>query len=104
MSNASLPLPEVVQAATVHRQLHGLDARDGRNLLEYWMRVQREELRGHPIEIPDKLISFLQGHPLAIKIAARLCTTYTPSSSSVTCRSSRSCARPSSRFCWIGLS
>ena len=78
ISNASLPLTQAAQAITARRQLHGLDARDGRNLLEYWIRLQREELRGQPIEIPDKLVSFLQGHPLATKIAARLCTTYTP--------------------------
>lgn len=30
------------------------------------------------MEIPEKLISFLHGHPLAIKIAARLCVNYPP--------------------------
>jgi len=78
LSNASLPLPEVSQAAAMHRQLRGLEPQDARNLLDYWIRIQREEMRGQPIDIPEKLVSFLQGHPLAIRIAARLCATYTP--------------------------
>ncbi len=78
LSSTSLPLPEISQAATMHRQLRGLEPRDARNLLDYWIRIQREEMRGQPIDIPEKLVSFLHGHPLAIRIAARLCTTYTP--------------------------
>ena len=76
VSNTSLPLPQVSQAATMHRHLRGLESRDARNLLEYWIRLQREEMRGQPIDIPEKLVSFLYGHPLAIRIAARLCSSY----------------------------
>jgi tetratricopeptide (TPR) repeat protein len=76
VSNISLPLAQAAQEATMHRHLRGLEQQDTKNLLEYWIRLQREELRGQPICIPEKLIAFLRGHPLAIRIAARLCGFY----------------------------
>lgn len=77
-SSTSLPLQQIPAAAMMQRHLRGLEPRDARNLLEYWIRLQREELRGQPIEIPEKLVSFLRGHALAIRIAARLCSSYSP--------------------------
>ena len=54
----------------------GLHPTDSRNLLDYWLRLQADELKGDIFDVPEKLVSFLQGHPLAIKIAARLCVTH----------------------------
>jgi len=78
ISDSFLPLPRTEESAARGRQLRSLEARHARNLFEYWLRLQRDELRGQPLEIPEKLISFLHGHPLAIKIAARLCVDYPP--------------------------
>jgi hypothetical protein len=59
-----------------YSQLRGLHPTDARNLLDYWLRLQAHDLRGEVFDIPEKLLTFLQGHPLAIKIAARLCVTH----------------------------
>jgi tetratricopeptide (TPR) repeat protein len=52
--------------------LHGLDAADTRRLLDKWVQFERDDLAGQLGSASEKLISILGGHPLAIKLAARL--------------------------------
>lgn len=78
VSHGRLPLPRTEKTATLGRHFRGLEERHARNLFEYWLRIERSESRGEPVEIPEKLISFLRGHPLAIIIAAKLCGDRSP--------------------------
>jgi tetratricopeptide (TPR) repeat protein/predicted amidohydrolase len=78
ISDSRLPLTRTEETATRARQFRGLEDRHARNLFEYWLRIERAESRGEPVEIPEKLTSFLRGHPLAIVIAAKLCGDRSP--------------------------
>lgn len=76
IANVSLPFPRPGTPGATYLALRGLHPTDSRNLLDYWLRLQAEEMKGDVFDIPENLINFLQGHPLALKIAARLCITY----------------------------
>lgn len=54
--------------------LHGLEPPDTRRLLVKWLQFGSDDLSGPVPVVSDRLISILGGHPLATKIAARLCT------------------------------
>lgn len=54
------------------RHIKGLDQKDSENLFSYWFRFEREDLSGQPIHYPEKLLAVLSGHPLAVKVAAKL--------------------------------
>ena len=54
------------------RHLKGLEQKDSENLFSYWFRFEREDLSERPIYFPEKLLAVLNGHPLAVKVAAKL--------------------------------
>jgi tetratricopeptide (TPR) repeat protein/predicted amidohydrolase len=54
------------------RHISGLERKYSENLYSYWFRFERDDLRGQPISYPDKLLAVLNGHPLGIKVAAKL--------------------------------
>jgi len=61
------------ESCFVSYTLHGLEAPDTRRLLLQWLQFGRDELSGPLPVVSDRLISVLGGHPLATKVAARLC-------------------------------
>ncbi len=54
------------------KHVKGLERADSENLFSYWFRFEREDLAGKPINYPEKLLSVLSGHPLGVKVAAKL--------------------------------
>jgi Flp pilus assembly protein TadD len=54
------------------KHLKGLERKDSENLFSYWFRFEREDLGAHPISYPEKLLNVLNGHPLGVKVAAKL--------------------------------
>jgi Flp pilus assembly protein TadD len=54
------------------KYIKGLEQKDSENLFSYWFRFEREDLSGQPIHYPEKLLRVLSGHPLAVKVAAKL--------------------------------
>jgi len=50
----------------------GLERKDSENLFSYWFRFEREDLTGQPVSYPEKLLGVLNGHPLGVKVAAKL--------------------------------
>lgn len=61
------------ESCFVSYTLHGLEPPDTRRLLVQWLQFGRDDLSGPLPAISDRLISVLGGHPLATKVAARLC-------------------------------
>lgn len=54
------------------RHVTGLEKKDAENLFAYWFRFEREDLSGQPLIYPEKLLNVLNGHPLGVKVAAKL--------------------------------
>ena len=54
------------------KYLSGLDRGDAENLLSFWYHFEREDLRGQPVDFPDQLFKVLAGHPLGLRIAAKM--------------------------------
>ena len=54
------------------RRIVGLERKDSENLFSYWFRFEREDVSAQPVSYPEKLLGVLNGHPLGVKVAARL--------------------------------
>jgi tetratricopeptide (TPR) repeat protein len=54
------------------RHIKGLEQKDSENLFSYWFRFEREDLSEQSIHYPERLLSVLSGHPLGVKVAAKL--------------------------------
>jgi tetratricopeptide (TPR) repeat protein len=54
------------------RHIGGLDPKHSESLFSFWFRFEREDLSGHGLSYPDRLLELLHGHPLAVKTAAKL--------------------------------
>ncbi len=54
------------------RHIAGLERKDSEALFSYWFRFEREDLTGQTVSYPEKLLSVLNGHPLGVKVAAKL--------------------------------
>jgi tetratricopeptide (TPR) repeat protein len=54
------------------RYLTGLEREDAENLLSFWYHFEREDLRGQPVGFPDILFKVLAGHPLGLRVAAKM--------------------------------
>jgi Tfp pilus assembly protein PilF len=54
------------------KSISGLEKKDAENLYSYWFRFERADLADSPVTFPEKLLSILKGHPLGIKVAAKL--------------------------------
>ena len=52
--------------------LKGLEKKHAETLLSFWFHFEREDLRGQPIDFPDSLFNVLAGHPLGLRIAAKM--------------------------------
>jgi len=52
--------------------LKGLEKRHAETLLSFWFHFEREDLRGQPIDFPESLFNVLDGHPLGLRIAAKM--------------------------------
>lgn len=52
--------------------LKGLEKKHAETLLSFWFHFEREDLRGQAIDFPDSLFSVLNGHPLGLRIAAKM--------------------------------
>jgi Tfp pilus assembly protein PilF len=57
---------------TEAKHITGLEKKDAENLFAYWFRFEREDLSGHPLTYPERLLNVLSGHPLGVKVAAQL--------------------------------
>lgn len=57
---------------TESRHITGVERGHAENLFSYWYRFEREGLSQLPVTFPEKLLGVLNGHPLALKIAAKL--------------------------------
>jgi tetratricopeptide (TPR) repeat protein len=65
LDNEARQLVEVCHVA-------GLDIKTSENLFSFWFRFEREDLTGQAITYPDRVLALVQGHPLAVKLAAKL--------------------------------
>lgn len=72
ISDISPRLGAEFEAFGAFYRLQGLQARDTERLLVQWLQFGRDDLAGHLPSPSEKLISILDGHPLATKVAARL--------------------------------
>jgi len=52
--------------------LKGLEKKHAETLLSFWFHFEREDLRGQPIDFPDSLFNVLNGHPLGLRIGAKM--------------------------------
>jgi tetratricopeptide (TPR) repeat protein/Cdc6-like AAA superfamily ATPase len=52
--------------------LKGLEKKYAENLLSFWFHFEREDLQGQPVEFPENLFRVLNGHPLGLRIAAKM--------------------------------
>ena len=65
-------VPALVQDSTEVKYLTGLERQDAENLISFWYQFEREDLRGQGVDFPDSLLKVLAGHPLGLKIAAKM--------------------------------
>ena len=63
--------PELRESVEI-KYLTGLDREDAENLLSFWYHFEREDLRGQPVDFPDILFRVLAGHPLGLRVAAKM--------------------------------
>jgi tetratricopeptide (TPR) repeat protein len=63
--------PDLESKCSVY-SLQGLEATYTKGLLQYWFQFGREDLAGQVPQPSDQLVKLLAGHPLAIRLAARL--------------------------------
>jgi tetratricopeptide (TPR) repeat protein len=52
--------------------LTGLERKYAENLLSFWFHFERDDLKGEPVEFPENLFRVLNGHPLGLRIAAKM--------------------------------
>src|SRR4029077_10837004 len=52
--------------------LTGLEREEAETLLSFWYPFEREDLRGQPVNFPDALFRVLSGHPLGLRVAAKM--------------------------------
>ena len=52
--------------------LSGLERKYAENLLSFWFHFEREDLQGQSVEFPENLFRVLNGHPLGLRIAAKM--------------------------------
>jgi Tfp pilus assembly protein PilF len=50
----------------------GLDDKTSERLFSFWFRFEREDLSGQSLTYPDKALGLARGHPLAVKLAAKM--------------------------------
>lgn len=65
-------LPVLVQESTEVKYLAGLEREDAENLISFWYQFEREDLRGQAVDFPEGLFRVLAGHPLGLKVAAKM--------------------------------
>lgn len=61
-----------IQAKTEVLHIKGLDEKNAEILLSFWFHFEREDLRGQAVEFPEQLFNLLNGHPLGIRVAAKM--------------------------------
>ena len=61
-----------VQSKTEVLPIKGLDGKNAEILLSFWFHFEREDLRGQAVEFPEQLFMLLNGHPLGIRVAAKM--------------------------------
>jgi tetratricopeptide (TPR) repeat protein len=62
---------EVGQLIDTHH-VGGLDDKTSERLFSFWFRFEREDLSGHSLTYPDRALGLVRGHPLAVKLAAKM--------------------------------
>jgi tetratricopeptide (TPR) repeat protein len=71
--STSVPrFPEHLRNNVEVRHLTGLERGDSENLLSFWYHFEREDLKGQPVDFPDGLFRMLAGHPLGLRLAAKM--------------------------------
>jgi tetratricopeptide (TPR) repeat protein len=68
-------IPRISDAPPGSREttrLKGLEKKHAETLLSFWFHFEREDLRGQPIDLPESLFNVLDGHPLGLRIAAKM--------------------------------
>ena len=73
ISNIAPKLGPDLESRCASYSLRGLRNPDSTRLLEHWYHFRRGEVTGESPIPPERVMSILDGHPLAIKVAARLC-------------------------------
>jgi len=73
ISNIAPKLGPDLESRCANYSLRGLRNPDSTRLLEHWYHFRRGEVTGESPIPPERVMSILDGHPLAIKVAARLC-------------------------------
>jgi tetratricopeptide (TPR) repeat protein/predicted amidohydrolase len=64
--------PEDIRHLVDTRHVTGLDDKDSERLFSFWLRFEREDLSGPSLTCPDKVLALVHGHPLAVKLAAKM--------------------------------
>ena len=72
VTNQIPKLDAVIRQFIDSRHIAGLGKKDSENLFSYWFRFEREDLSRQAVAYPEKLLSVLNGHPLGVKVAAKL--------------------------------
>src|SRR5439155_14881733 len=66
-------LGKELQKRTEIARVGGLEQRSSQDMFAFWFRFERKDLSGHIVTAPERVMAVLAGHPLGIKIAAKLC-------------------------------
>ena len=72
ISHLNPKLPPELESVCSHYHLQGLVAKDTQRLLQHWFQASGEMPPGGLPVPSERFLSFLGGHPLAAKVAARL--------------------------------
>jgi Tfp pilus assembly protein PilF/predicted amidohydrolase len=64
--------PEDVRQLVETSHVRVLDNKDSERLFSFWLRFEREDLIGSELTYPDKVLELVRGHPLAVKLAAKM--------------------------------
>lgn len=64
--------PEDIRQLVDTNHVTGLDDKNSERLFSFWLRFEREDLTGSSLAYPEKVLALVRGHPLAVKLAAKM--------------------------------
>jgi Tfp pilus assembly protein PilF len=64
--------PEDIRELVDTHHVGSLDDKTSERLFSFWLRFESEGVGGPPSGYPDKILGLVRGHPLAVKLAAKM--------------------------------